>query len=133
MLLVVLFLFVGAWFIWAQNLGNKVIPQEVNQLVSTVEWNQKNLLYGAKIYKKACLTCHGLEGKGDGPQAADITSQPADFNDPVVMGRSDGALFWWISNGGNDMEPFKELLTEDQLWQVVGYVRKLQDKLPDNE
>lgn len=34
---------------------------------------------GAKVYKNFCETCHGPEGKGDGPAAAALNPKPANF------------------------------------------------------
>lgn len=34
---------------------------------------------GAKVFKTYCETCHGPEGKGDGPAAAALNPKPANF------------------------------------------------------
>ena len=33
------------------------------------------------IYQQRCVTCHGAEGKGDGPAAAALTPKPRSFTD----------------------------------------------------
>ena len=79
--------------------------------------------------KKICWVCHGDQGNGTGPQAVELNTKPADFNSDLVLKRTDGALFWWIENGGNDMQPYKEVLTEEEIWMTVNYVRVTQNKL----
>ncbi len=111
----------------AQNVGNKIIPNDANNMKNPISNTPASLNRGIKVYKKVCMVCHGTLGKGDGPQAADIETKPADFNDPIIKSRTDGALFWWISNGGNDMEPFKEVLAPDDIWNVVNYIRSIQN------
>jgi len=111
----------------SQNVNNLKIPVEADQLVNPYTNDAKAPLRGARVYKKVCWTCHGDNGAGTGPQAAEIETKPADFKDPLVAGRSDGALFWWISNGGSDMQAFKDALTEDEIWDLVMYIRKVQN------
>ncbi len=113
----------------AQNADGRKIPESADQLKNPLPTEIKLVMQGARIYKKVCWVCHGDIGKGDGPQSAELNNKPADFNSDLVLSRSDGALFWWISNGGNDMQPFKELLSEKDRWKVVNYVRKLQKKI----
>lgn len=110
----------------AQNAQNRVIPADAKKNINPVATDNKTIAYGGRIYRKVCLTCHGDFGHGDGPQAHELANKPASFKEDIVMHRSDGELFWWISNGGSDMQPFKEVLSEDDIWTVVQYVRKLQ-------
>lgn len=77
--------------------------------------------------KAFCATCHGRDGKG----LADIEGLrgklPRNFTDKVWQtARSDGELFWILKNGspGTDMASFVPLvLTEEEAWQVLLYVR----------
>jgi mono/diheme cytochrome c family protein len=87
---------------------------------------------GAEIYEVNCASCHGPEGKGDGAAADALDPKPASLADAHLMeDMSDGALFWRVSAGGM-MEPFnsampawKDTLSEDQIWQVIAYIREL--------
>lgn len=86
----------------------------------------KNLFHG----KAFCVTCHGKDGKGFG---ADIEPGvvkgplPRNFTDKEWQAaRTDGELFWILKNGskGTAMAPFIPLiLTEEEAWQVLRYVR----------
>jgi mono/diheme cytochrome c family protein len=86
-----------------------------------------NALYEGKAF---CKTCHGPEGKGLG---ADITPGslkgplPRNFTDKTWQAaRTDGELFWILQHGskGTAMAPFIPLvLTEEEAWQVLRYVR----------
>jgi mono/diheme cytochrome c family protein len=35
--------------------------------------------HGLDLYIEHCATCHGRSGRGDGPQAADLTARPSDL------------------------------------------------------
>ena len=48
------------------------------------------------------------------------------FLSASVRERSDGQLYWLIVNGIGNMPPFHDLLTEEEVWGLVGYVRSVQ-------
>ena len=75
-----------------------------------------------------CATCHGQEGEGDGPAAANLEPQPANLTEPHVAVHTDGDLHWWITNGIQPAMPaFGEDLTQDEIWNVINYVRTLSE------
>jgi mono/diheme cytochrome c family protein len=78
----------------------------------------------ASIYKVQCSMCHGSKGKGDGPVAAMHTPRPSNFTDAKLMEKvSDDSLAKVISLGRNAMPAFKKMLTEEEIRDVVAYVR----------
>jgi mono/diheme cytochrome c family protein len=86
---------------------------------------------GAKTYQLYCSTCHGKEGKGDGP-AALVDPKPADHSDAVYMGSlSDAQLYTVITKGGPAvgksplMAPWGAVLSAEQTRDVIAYVRSL--------
>lgn len=85
---------------------------------------------GADIYATNCASCHGDAGAGDGPAGSALDPKPAALNNlPAEQG--DDFLFWRISEGGamepfnSSMPAFKGVLTEDQIWQTVTFIRTL--------
>ena len=88
---------------------------------------------GKKIYegKGFCRVCHGADGKGLLGSDIDPGSLkgplPRDFTDrDWQAARTDGELFWILKNGskGTAMASFIPLvLTEEEAWQVLRYVR----------
>jgi mono/diheme cytochrome c family protein len=58
--------------------------------------------------------------------AKGMKPSPRDFSCQAMMNKiSDGQLFWVIKNGskGTGMMGFKSL-NDDQIWQVVSYIRQ---------
>lgn len=89
----------------------------------------ENVEQGKELFhgKAFCVTCHGRDGKGLGDIPGLVGKLPRDFTDKTWQtARSDGELFWILQNGspGTDMAPFIPLvLTEEEAWQVLLYVR----------
>ena len=78
---------------------------------------------GKAVYTAECFTCHGTTGKGDGPQAKDLETNPGNLTN--LQGQSPGALFWKVSEGKKPMPTFSTKLTEQQRWDVVNYIQTL--------
>ena len=108
---------------------SNLIPVEAKNLENIYNGDRSVIGHGARIYKKRCWLCHGNNGKGDGPRAAELNTKMLDFNDSQVINRTDGELYWWIANGGNDMQGFQNTLAKEDIWKVVNYIRKTQNKL----
>ncbi len=51
---------------------------------------------------------------------------PVDFTSQRVRARTDGELFWLITNGIGNMPPFGDILTDNQRWQLVQVIRNYQ-------
>jgi mono/diheme cytochrome c family protein len=106
-----------------------------NPLPATEETIEK----GKKLFhgKAFCVTCHGKDGKGLGGDIEPGTLKgplPRNFTDKEWQAaRSDGELFWILKNGskGTAMAPFVPLiLTEEEAWQVLRYVRSFVSQEP---
>jgi mono/diheme cytochrome c family protein len=83
---------------------------------------------GAEVYKMNCESCHGPQGRGDGLAAAALDPAPKNLVDLQKMpGSGDDFLFWRIATGkeGTAMVPWKGVLTDEQIWQTVAFVRTL--------
>ncbi|WHI50679.1 c-type cytochrome [Microbulbifer sp. MLAF003] len=79
------------------------------------------------LYQAQCIACHGVEGKGDGPLAAQLEPAPTDFHERErAENRSLLGLYDAISNGidGTAMTAFKNL-NEQQRWSLAFFVGSL--------
>jgi mono/diheme cytochrome c family protein len=81
---------------------------------------------GAEIYKTYCESCHGESGLGDGVAGATLVPPPKNLVELQSMVEDD-YLFWRIQNGktGTAMVAWKGILTDEQIWQVVSFIRTL--------
>lgn len=100
--------------------------QAVGEKVNPVPSDTASINDGRRLYVKNCQSCHGTEGKGDGPSGRALNPPPADLTQHVLPGvHSDAQLFDWISDGfpGSAMPAFRDNLTENQRWNLVNFIR----------
>ncbi|MFO0832946.1 MAG: cytochrome c [Phycisphaerales bacterium] len=105
--------------------GDWAAPARAARRTSPVAASAESVAAGRAVFQKECRACHGEAGKGDGPKAATLDKNPGDLTADGVQSQSDGALFWKITEGRSPMPATKSLLTDDQRWQVVTYLRTL--------
>jgi mono/diheme cytochrome c family protein len=105
-------------------------PEEFAELKNPLEGVDTALNAGKETYNVNCASCHGDTGLGDGPIGSSLNPEPGNLaEDQKTM--SDGYLYWRIADGGI-MEPFnsampswKGVMSGDQIWEVVTYIRSL--------
>jgi mono/diheme cytochrome c family protein len=82
---------------------------------------------GETIYQTRCAPCHGVEGLGDGEQAASLSNPPSPLGDQEFA-RTAKPADWYtvVTQGRMDrfMPPFTSL-TDEQRWDVVAYALTL--------
>ena len=95
--------------------------------INPVPPNRASVLEGQAIYRVECVNCHGPNGRGDGPVGLTLQPPPADLYAHTQPGvHPDGRLFEWISFGFGEssvMPRFENILTEEERWHVVNYIR----------
>ncbi len=106
--------------------------EESRTWTNPFEATSENVEKGKALFhgKAFCVTCHGKDGKGLGGDIEPGIVKgplPRNFTDKDWQAaRTDGELFWILKNGskGTAMAPFIPLvLTEEEAWQVLRYVR----------
>jgi len=108
------------------------IPDAFASMTNPVAGDAAAIEAGQTIYSANCASCHGENGGGDGPAAAALDPKPTAFSDADIMATmTDSYLYWRISEGGiappfnSQMPPWKDALSEEQIWQVITYIRTL--------
>lgn len=131
------------------DLSTPQAPAEIRQLGNPLAMNENDLAAGRALYLEdarpvACVQCHGPAGKGEGPLARHLNPPPPDLTCDFYRDIPDGQLFWITREGSNfmtnqpghtdvrrpgrhertsAMRPHRYFLTEEETWQVVGYMR----------
>jgi mono/diheme cytochrome c family protein len=108
------------------------VPPEIAALENPVELPDDKIRYYTRQFKGKCARCHGIDGKGAGPEAAAQTATPRDLTDRAYMKtRTDGQLFYQILMGGGETSPMPAFgpesahgWTEEKIWYMVSFVRR---------
>ncbi len=95
---------------------------------SEVKVDAALLKRGQQQYEIKCTMCHGISGNGKGtvsnywlgfPPSADLMSQ-------LVKDAPDGQIFSAMTNGKGLMGSYKGIITVQDRWAIIAYVRALQ-------
>lgn len=112
------------------------VPHKFEGLSNPFAGDDETLAAGQVIFATNCAVCHGMQGKGNGPGAAELNPKPSDLADGHMMEMlTDAYLFWRVSEGGqiepfnSAMPPWKVILSAEQRWQVISYVRSFTDSM----
>ena len=88
---------------------------------------------GEDLFEKNCASCHGYEGRGDGPTAAMFDPRPANLTAPRLKhGNSDADLFNTISKGvpGTVMQAWQPKFSDAQIRELIAYIKELRKAPP---
>ena len=103
------------------------VPPEATAVENPVENTSDAVAAGEALYGKHCKMCHGDIGKGDGAATQFIKPAPHDITTAEVRdANTDGDIFYKITTGKRPMPAMQRKLSEEERWQVVLFVRKLQ-------
>ena len=87
---------------------------------------------GKATYGELCAKCHGPSGKGDGKEAATLTTKPKDLTDcQRMLGFKEEQLFKVVKEGGaagglsKDMPSYADALEDDEIRDTLAYIRSL--------
>lgn len=94
--------------------------------VNPVDPTPDSIARGEVLYGQYCQSCHGVEGDGQGPQAAFLSPPPADLQLHAPL-HLDGEIYQWISNGipGTAMPALEEQIESEDRWHLINYLRVL--------
>lgn len=101
------------------------VPAKYQTMKNPTEASKENLAIGKNLYSKHCKSCHGKEGLGDGPKAAEVEGDLGDFSSAEFQKQTDGAIFYKSYIGRKDMPNFEKKMSEEDAWLVVHYMRTL--------
>lgn len=101
---------------------------EARTLTSPLPDSPEVVEQGKVLYngKGTCLNCHGKDGGGNGPGAAQLDPSPRNFrHHGFWRHRTEGELFWVIKYGspGTGMLGFGQALSDEEIWAIIQYER----------
>ena len=98
-----------------------------------VEFSLSNIKRGKQLFTVHCVSCHGMDGRGDTEMREFLKTPPADLSDDQwLYGGSEAVLFNVVKEGrtARDMPAFNATLSDQRIWQLVTYMRYLGGERP---
>jgi len=97
-------------------------PPDFLAQTNPFEWDDNQaVVAGEPLYQQECAECHGEDGTG-------AIALVGDFTNPAVRGdlmENPGEYLCVIARGRNRMPAFEDVLTEEEMWQVMTYIVSL--------
>ena len=106
---------------------------DVEKFATPVEFSVANIKRGRQYFTIHCISCHGVDGRGDTEMREFLKTPPADLSDGVqIYGANDTAIFSVVKEGltERDMPAFADKLTDEKIWQVMSYMEYLGGRRP---
>ncbi len=97
------------------------------KLHNPLQATPENLRHGEQLFLTNCSPCHGIGGAGDGSVVHLLAHKPANLMTGVSKNLPDGYIYGYIRNGGIWMPAYNDAMTSSERWQVVVYLRNLQE------
>jgi cbb3-type cytochrome c oxidase subunit III len=97
------------------------------KLKNPVSASPESLAAGKRTYQQHCAPCHGTSGAGGAGNDL-IPASPSLIDNEWDHGGTDGEIFDSIKNGiapDFNMVPFKDKLNDEEIWNVVNYIRSM--------
>ncbi len=90
-------------------------------------FSASSIVRGQRAYQAHCQRCHGADGRGEGPDAAQLPMWPPTLNGSLLWKRLDGELFWTVRHGMQDRHGQGTMpgssLSDQQIWDLLDFLR----------
>jgi len=96
------------------------VPKKDNDKISFQMFNEDMANEGRMLYESSCASCHGMP---DEANYALMVPSPGDPAEEKFQNQTDGALFYKIQIGREQMPKFDDVFSEDEIWNIVAYFR----------
>ena len=117
----ILFVFTAFVILQATAQNNWNVPADKKAKNSYIKFDAATSSQGEAIYTKNCVSCHGNPAKGNSLKS--LKPVPPDLSSAGSQALTDGELSYILATGRMVMPSFKNVLSEEDRWKVIGYIR----------
>lgn len=110
------------------------LESQLKLVLDEIPADPPSLSRGREIFLNACTTCHGMTGRGDGPQASTLTPRPSNLADAASLRASSPLDFYrriTVGSAGTAMAPYEHSLSMEDRWAVAAYASTLRLPRPE--
>jgi mono/diheme cytochrome c family protein len=104
---------------------NWVAPEEYNGKTGTFKFDANTQTKGKEVYTKNCQSCHGVPTQNN---PVKLDPMPKDVASDALQNQTDGSIYYKISTGKGAMPPFKDVLGEEDKWNLISFIRSFNKK-----
>lgn len=90
------------------------VPEKYQKMKNPVTTSPASVKIGKDMYKRHCRSCHGITGKGEGPQAIKLNQTTGDFTSDAFKKETDGAIFYKMTVGHENMPSFRKKIPSNE-------------------
>jgi mono/diheme cytochrome c family protein len=102
-----------------------VAPANFKSMKNPIATSDASVKAGQTLYAKTCAACHGKTGLGDGPKSKSLKTTTTNFTKADFQNLSDGEIFYKTKTGRGDMPKYEGKLSDNDIWNLVNYMRTL--------
>ena len=120
------------WSTRESLITERIEPEAVIQVPQETPKTTESIERGREIFAQACASCHGPQGRGDGPQVlsdnAGFPIKARDITAGIFKGSSESRdLYYRIVAGlpGSPMPSYAGVYSDEQLGDLIHYVQSL--------
>ena len=107
-----------------QEQGPWLVPADARARKNPIAAGAGSVEKGKELFATVCAMCHGPRGDGESAFKERSPAPLPNFTDAQWQKqRTDGELFWKISEGRGVMLRFAEKYSETERWHLVNYIR----------
>ena len=96
------------------------VPEDKILMVSPLKFSRETIKKGEAVFMRNCTSCHGIPSQGNYVKLAPPPGDPATDK---FQKQTDGSLFYKITSGRGAMPQFKDIVAEEDRWNVISYFR----------
>jgi hypothetical protein len=97
-----------------------LVPAHEQGKLCRFSFDEQTINEGEALYMINCKSCHGNPGQGN---FSNLKPSPGDPATEKIQQNMDGELYYKIRTGRKLMPSFKNILSPNQTWQVIAYLR----------
>ena len=99
-------------------------PKEEAQRKNPTPFTLTSINSGKAIFTELCSHCHGDNAEGLKAETTGLENNTGNLYKRLTS-HSDGDFFWKIQKGKGEMPSFSNELTENQVWDIINYIRNI--------
>ncbi len=97
-------------------------PEDAEKRNNPIKITTASINNGKALFIDRCSSCHGVEAVGVSKEKTGLKKDTPNLSNQLKT-HSEGDFHWKIMNGKGDMPPFKDELSEKEVWDIINYIK----------